>query len=564
MKKKTVKKWTILVFYVNLLLLLGMEKPLDLKQSMPEISSDDYRVWTAPSTLNIQRDTIPLTAKKLQLEMAGNEAQSGQVFLTAIQKKTAITSAKISHLKNGAHVIHSDDVDIFVQHYIQTKKRSNDVYQPDWYPDALIPIKQYLNVHKQITVEKGHNQAILYTVRTKKNTPPGQYEGTITITANGKVEKVPITVNVRNFSLSNENHVQTAFAIWDWMLPYGYPGLIEGSDEYWALMQNYYAFFLNYHVTPTDLPIPADDYTQYVKDAKKYIEDPRVSAYSLPYTIGDLENGRAKQLVADLKAAKLFDKAYYYLGNEIDEPEPDKYPLVKLRSKQIKQIDPQLRHVVTTSFHPDLNDYVTTFTPLIREFEQASYEKTVQQQLNKGNEVWWYSCVIPRNPYPSYHLDDDIISARLMPWMQKAYNVSGNLYWSVNVYAKWNGTAYTQRDIWNDPLAFDGANGDGVLVYPGHKYGMKGPIPTLRLVAIRDGNQDYEYLWLLEDRLKRAAKQLNTTVDVQQVMKPYYARLFKDVKTFTKNIDDVTQVRSDIATLIEKIDEDPKMILTLQ
>lgn len=58
MKKKTVKKWTILVFYVNLLLLLGMEKPLDLKQSMPEISSDDYRVWTAPSTLNIQRDTI--------------------------------------------------------------------------------------------------------------------------------------------------------------------------------------------------------------------------------------------------------------------------------------------------------------------------------------------------------------------------------------------------------------------------------------------------------------------------------------------------------------------------
>jgi len=36
------------------------------------------------------------------------------------------------------------------------------------------------------------------------------------------------------------------------------------------------------------------------------------------------------------------------------------------------------------------------------------------------------------------------------------------------------------------------------------------------------------------------------------------------VKTFTKNIDDVQQVRSDIATLIEQIEQDPKVILTLQ
>lgn len=564
MKKKALKKWTVLILYINLLIGLGVEKPVDLDQSVTQISSDDYRVWTAPSTLNIQRDAPPLMAKKVELEMAGNEAQSGQVFVTAIQEKTTISKAKISNLKAGKNVINARDVDIFVQHYIKTTKRSNKVYEPGWYPDALIPLSQYMNVHKNITVEKGQNQALLYTVKTTKNTPPGQYKGTISLTTNGTIEQIPITVKVRDFALTEQNHVQTAFVIWDWMLPYGYPGLVENSTEYWKLLQAYYEFFLNYHVTPAHLPIPSTNYTQYVKDAKKYVEDPRVSAYSLPYKIGDFENGRAKQLVDDLKAAKLLDKAYYYLGDEIDEPEPDKYPLVKLRSKQIKQIDPNLRHVVTTSFHSDLNDYVNNFAPLIQEFEQSSYEKTIQQQLNKGNEVWWYSCVIPANPYPTYHLDDDIISARLMPWMQKAYNVTGNLYWSVNVYAKWNGSAYAQRDIWNDPMAFEGANGDGVLVYPGHKYGLKNPIPTLRLVAIRDGNQDYEYLWLLEDRLNKAAKKLNTTIDVQKVMAPYYARLFKDVKTFTKNIEDVQSVRSDIATLIEKIDKDPKVISTLQ
>ncbi|MFD0714384.1 glycoside hydrolase domain-containing protein [Paenibacillus sp. GCM10027626] len=531
----------------------------------PEPTEGTYRIWTAPSTMNIMRDAVPLSSNTVNLEMAKREYQSGQVLLTANGGFVDITEAVISDLTSGSATIPASQVEVLVQHYIKTTTKSNNAHEPGWYPDALIPIGPYMNVHGSIQVQSGNNQAIWFTVKTEENTPAGLYSGTISITANGNTDQVPINVKVRDFALPEQNHAQTAFAIWGGMLSYGYPGLAEGSSAYWDVMKNYYEFLLNYHVTPTSLPIPADDYDQYITDAEPYINDPRVSAYNLPYTIGDFESGRAKQLVDGLKAKGLLDKAYYYLGAEIDEPSAAMFPKVKLRSQQIKAIDPALRHLVTTGLTPELMDDVNTFTPLFRDFESQDYLQQVQQFKANGGNIWWYGCVLPANPYPTYHIDDDLISARLVPWMQHSYNIEGNLYWSVNIYGKWTGSwPYKSRDVWNDPLAFPGANGDGFLLYPGFKYGMDSPIATLRLQTIRDGNQDYEYLWLLEERINEAAQQLGVTVSAKELIQPYYDRLFTNVKSFTKSAQDLQQVRSEIADFIEELAKDPQALVVIK
>jgi hypothetical protein len=41
-------------------------------------------------------------------------------------------------------------------------------------------------------------------------------------------------------------------------------------------------------------------------------------------------------------------------------------------------------------------------------------------------------------------------------------------------------------------------NGDGLLIYPGAEAGVNGPILDFRCKAIRQGGQDFEYLYLLE------------------------------------------------------------------
>ena len=38
-----------------------------------------------------------------------------------------------------------------------------------------------------------------------------------------------------------------------------------------------------------------------------------------------------------------------------------------------------------------------------------------------------------------------------------------------------------------------------MLLYPGAAYGVEGPIGSVRMETIREGSEDYEYLWMLEN-----------------------------------------------------------------
>ena len=43
--------------------------------------------------------------------------------------------------------------------------------------------------------------------------------------------------------------------------------------------------------------------------------------------------------------------------------------------------------------------------------------------------------------------------------------------------------------------------GDGSLLYPAKKFGSTEPISTLRLESIREGQEDYEYLWMIKNAI---------------------------------------------------------------
>ncbi|MCP4639194.1 MAG: DUF4091 domain-containing protein [bacterium] len=72
------------------------------------------------------------------------------------------------------------------------------------------------------------------------------------------------------------------------------------------------------------------------------------------------------------------------------------------------------------------------------------------------------------------------------------YGLTGNLYWCVRHI----------NHIGDVPLVNPGADGrgDGMLAYV---YQSR-TVPSLRLETIRDGVEDYEYLWLLADRVRKA------------------------------------------------------------
>ncbi|MCD9021870.1 glycoside hydrolase domain-containing protein [Cohnella silvisoli] len=527
------------------------------------------RIWVAPNTVKITKIQGPPASSQgsVNIKMAKNEYESAQVIVTAGSTAINSVTASISNLVSGANTISASDVKLYVQHYINvtvTTSGSTGDFGTGWYPDAMIPYQNYMQVKTNLSVPANSNQGLWFTFKTSSQTPAGTYTGNITITADGVNSIVPVELKVWNFSLTDETHSMSSFAIWGGdMLIAGHPGIVQNSPQYWTLMQNYYNYLLDYRVSAGKLPIPETDINAYIQQAAQYVNNPRVPSYNISYTQGDFNNGRAAQIVQGLRNAGLLNnKAFYYLGAEIDEPNPAMYPAVIDFSNKIKALDPNLRHVVTVEPVKELMGTVNTFTPLFYYLTNDYIRKMSAEHFKTpGNELWWYGCVGPQHPYPSYHIDDYTLGARVISWMQKSYGIKGNLYWAVNIYKKYVNGQYIARDIWNDPMAFSpGANGDGFLLYPGTAYNINGPIGTIRLEAIRDGNEDYEYLWTLEQKLNAAATTLGVNVKLDDIMQPLYDRLFGNVNDYSKNPEVMDSVRDEVAAMIESLDKNPKAL----
>jgi len=139
----------------------------------------------------------------------------------------------------------------------------------------------------------------------------------------------------------------------------------------------------------------------------------------------------------------------------------------------------------------------TTYVPYysIYESEQSREDdrETMCGWYGEDLELWWYGCMNPDPPYPTYHTEDELLSARLIGWMMYEYDITGNLYWTILTLTD------EVQDYYETALRFPQANGDGHLVYPGRQYDIYGPVSSIRLKAILDGNEDYDLLYALEN-----------------------------------------------------------------
>jgi hypothetical protein len=125
---------------------------------------------------------------------------------------------------------------------------------------------------------------------------------------------------------------------------------------------------------------------------------------------------------------------------------------------------------------------------------------TAQQRQDLGETLWTYTALCQRDPTPWWHTDFPLLNYRCPSWIAWRYRIRGLLYWGGMSY--WSQV----EDPWTDPKTLDRRkdgkgplyNGEGSLVYPGRATGYDGIAPSLRLKALRDGMEDYEYLALLE------------------------------------------------------------------
>ncbi len=514
-----------------------------------ETPKKEVTVWTATGTEKILQDYDYAKFygnKTLSISAVRNEYESAQIILTG--EKGVEYDVALADLKSSdGTVLSKDCFEVYNQKYlyISNIRDSQAVTQIGWYPDALLPFAKAKEYDENVT--GGKNQGIWITLKTTKDQKAGKYEGNFTVTANGKNYTVPVSVTVYDYTMTDEKHSKSSFMVSADEIAWG------EFDSTVELMDTYCEFLLDFRLDPEHLPgndmvyasLTGDSLESFLYYAEKYTRDVRCSHFNLPFMMdtATLNGEIIKSVDFDIfedtlyalaersveREINLIEKAgtYFIFFDEHDQngsTHVANYNLstaerickevaadletslecedAELKAKIIKSIA-GIKHKLVGK----LSDEVTAHAQMVPTIDVYNNEENRKMYADfdydcygEEGELWTYTCVGPRIPYPTYHGEDILLSSRIYSWMMYEYNVVGNLYWDAALYAwrKENFGDLQLYDYYDTALRYPGANLDGFLMYPGKPYGIYGPVASIRLHSIRDGNEDYEIMYALE------------------------------------------------------------------
>ena len=517
----------------------------------PDTTSSNFTLWQAYDTENIRQgdSTLPnrgiSAINPLSFHDAKNGTDSSQLMIKA--------NATISSYNFRPGTLRGDngdtlsatcfDVSIAKYFYCSTTSESDKTgyMGAGYYPDALVPIDRIIKAGEN-TITNGNQQSIWVNCAIPKHQTPGTYTGDGILTVDGVNYSIPMKVVVYDVTLSDKTHNKTSFLIW-------YDRMSIAEPYYTNITRRaYYDFLLekgisgdsNYEWsrwTVGDMNIYdsfADNFANYI------MPNDKISTYRIP--MEKTEESILNYLTALVNRNKIewdkgnhvnfFEKAIIILSDEPSNPkwndtEPQAWKECKSVQNWIKSAQATLaptltnypeilaglndvRNVVTIGadydritggglFYKDLlnTDYLGVPCP---QFQLVSPQNQRETFLSRFNHSWFYGCVHPQLPYPSYHMDTPLLGQRLITWMQYNYGFEGTLYFCVNMFSTSDQGEAILRDLWNDPMVGNTA-GDGMLLYPGGRYNIVGPITSMRLENIRNSMEDYELFYLMDQRL---------------------------------------------------------------
>lgn len=497
----------------------------------------DYFVWAEQSTKKVMKHDLPklLSPEGISIKGAKNEYEAFQLVVTSYTRDIPSVNITVSDFVGPkGKIIKKENISLFLEHYVYVAKPSDRIGMPDYYPDPL-------PLFKPFAVKAYENQPTWFNVYIPKDATAGNYLGTITVSPEGSAPiQIPLKLTVWDFALTDESHQETMFS---------------GGGRTQEERASWYWFLVERRITPGFVPVPLTD-----PRAAKFIEDPRVTTFVIPYN-DTLEVLR--KTIELVKANNWLKKGFFYA---FDEPSSADYPNITKIIRNIREIEPTAR-VIGTMLNkvpdPALYGLINLWCPDLRpinEQEENGYFLRDRQKLGEG--AWWYTCTIPKNPYPTYLLDDEAICPRILNWMQWLYHIEGSLYWATGNWGELG-------NPWVDPLTypFGWANGDGCLVYPGDKVGVLGLVSCIRLELIRQGNEDYEYLWLLQDKVKSVMKALGIKpdqFDPHSRGEDFCRAMIEDLNHFDRDPEKLYQMREKLAEEILTIEAHPIILVKME
>jgi hypothetical protein len=504
----------------------------------------EWQVWTLTETHHVLRSEPPASGSSVRLGAARNEWVSFQILLRSDQSLEGINVEAVDLTGPGGFLLRHGDARLYRQHQLQleTGTHRNDHFKPDWYPDPLIPFlnpltgkkpqpARFIAVPFDLPANQTHGFWVDLYVPT--NAPAGNYQGAYRVTTRtGNSRDVPVLLAVWNFALPETPTLVTEFGSPRLRDYYGKRTKGTGEPESldWAVIDARCNELLSEHrfnaVPPSELLTPnsRSDGTFEISSPQMaalgaFVDRYHVNALLTPHPSSAVKDPDAEQatlrawLAAFDRAAKQLDRPqvlfYTYLRDEPNSLEDYRY--VQKWGRAIREAKSVVKVLVVEqtwtepgfegadSAWGDLYGSVDIWCPLFSLHRQESAAK--RQAL--GESVWTYTALCQGRPTPWWHMDFPLLNYRVPAWMAWHDGIKGLLYWGGMAY--WNETddPWTHAPVYTGNGAFQQGgkglvfNGEGSLVYPARSVGYDGIVPSIRLKALRDSIQDYEYLAIL-------------------------------------------------------------------
>ena len=424
------------------------------------------------------------------------------------------------------------------------------VDRPDhdkFYPDIAVP----LELETPFDIAADRSQCIWVDIYIPKATPPGQYTGVVTVTADGSApQQVPVSLEVLGFALPDEPALATMLVLGyedinlryvgeQW--PYD-PPLVEQSravrDKHFQLAHRHRISLIDGDGVPerdSDPPNASNEWLARMDGslftpAHGY-DGPGVGVGNHIYSVALY--GTWWWSYPDMTQSEMWSRTdawvswfdthapdteyFIYIVDEMDDPNS----LAKIEQwagwieanpgpGQQMQSFATLDYLTGLAYTPSLD------IPCAGGYAApaADVEAAAQQIMaDPEKRLWWYNGWRPAAG--TFATEDDGVALRVNGWIQYKKHIERWFAWESTYYDNFQGgmgqtnvfqSAFTFGvDAGFDPVygrtGWNYSNGDGVLFYPGtdlvypeESYGVAGPFASLRLKHWRRGIQDGDYL----------------------------------------------------------------------
>jgi len=563
----------------------------------------DLGVWWCESGWKVGRErSMPAKPRSkpqpVSVSLAGGELEAAQVILRP-KRDGQLLAVEGGLLTKRWRKVTPVYVRVEEVAYVQVTHPTDKTCQPGWYPDPLPPLRFPLRL------TAGKNQPLWLTF-SAGSAEPGDYDGALLLkTSLGKV-RVPLRAHVYDFTLPKETHLKSALGLSTRRLnEYHNP---RNQKEKEAVYEKYLRNFAEHRISPYSFfaysPIDVRfvgegtnkhaqvDFRRFDWAATGWLDQEHFNTFMLPLRgmgggtfhsrhLGELEGFKEgtpefarlfqdylSQIEAHLRERGWLSKAYTYW---FDEPEPKDYEFVVEGMKRLKAAAPGIKRMLTEEPEPALFGNVDIWCGLTPKWTP----ELVKERRQAGEEVWWYICCGPRAPYITEFIDHPGTELRLWPWQSWQYGVRGILIWETVYWTSPTALPPPKlQDPWTDPMSYETGygkkpgeigywgNGDGRFLYPPRREPtadqppcLDAPIDSLRWENLRDGMEDYEYLWLLRQAMQQELARAGETSVYRQARELLTVPndLSQDLTHFTTDPRVILTHRDRVARLIERL-----------